>query len=397
MQQQKETPHFVPKATVSVGEGGAMGTPQRSTYIGFINNLPIPITVVDRQGIRTGFTANRGQFSGDFILRRSEKFQPTVNLDLGDLLNDCGDMPSELSVQILGMLKQQPDVSRTLTRRMIDFTIDFTITMEDLRRNGGSVYVPWLDVVVSTASIQAAPAHPESMVVKRQQLLGSGYLNAPQSGMHYQVKIVDRAGVFGDRYVNINGDVFRVPVVSQSSYQDGVYLISTHPSPTGEQFTYPRADYYRFDVADKRLGLYRTAVDAETLGDPQTAYKRELDGRSHQLKLDEHEMRKEKGRLEHEAALRQASLTRDKEEYERRKMAWDSEVKMRETQLELAEQAWKEREHHMKQEAALLKDKLESSSNTRKVVLEVVKFGPTIAVGVWAIVKAVKKLSETKS
>ncbi len=381
--------HFVPKVTVSLGDGVGIGIPQAQSSLQFFNNLSVPVTVVDRLGVKTHFTGTRARFTGEFIIRQVDKYQPAVNLDVADLLSDCGAEPSKLAVQVAEALRQVPSLNRTLITRQSDLTKDFTIYQDDIRRNGGSLYVVGLDLVVSLLPPHLAPLHPYQMACRREALLHTDHILNKDSGFHYQIKIVDKAGQFGQRYININGEVYAVPVIRETTYQDGVYIVSTHPSPTGEVFVYPRADYYQFEDAEKKLALYRTALDAETLGDPQSAFKRDLDARANQLKLSEHEMRVEKQQIEREA-LRRTS------EFEQRKAQWERESVERQHQLELSERAWKERKHQLDQEALIVKDRLDERSTRRKAVLETLKYGPSVVVGIWAIVKAIQKLQEKK-
>ncbi len=387
--------HFVPKSDLVMGDTGVTGMPQARTGLSFYNGLRIPVTIVDRQGIRSKLMMNRGCFNNALIILQEQEYSGTVFLDITDLSDDCGATQSILAKQIsevLATFTQRPLLSFPARR----VTIKHTILAEDLQRNGGSVYVPGLDIVISTRDPEFAPLHPFSMVAMRAQLVNADPGLNYRNGLHYQIRIVDRAGAFGGRYINLNGEVFSIPVVDAGNYQDGVYVVSTHPYSTEATFNYARADYYTFEEATKQLSLYLTPVEAATLGDPQSAYKRELEQTKHDLALQEFEFKRKRNREENELETLKRNFEREREEAKRKQAEREEAIRQREEYLEALEREAKIRVEELKRESMVLKDKYENDSMRRKAHMELLKYGPSIVVAGWGIYKAIQKLREKK-
>ena len=389
---QNQVAHFVPKTDIVSGEGGGFGTPQLNFNTYFVNGLRVPVTVVSRAGLRVQIKANRTSRTGVFVGFMEKEFSASVILDTNDLLSDCGAQPSALARQIEQVLSQYHHRPLTAqpTRRL---NIKHEITLEDLQANGGSVYVPPLDIVVSVRDMEFAPDHPFSMQAMRENMIDP--LTQHSSGLHYHIRIVDRAGVFGGRFINLNGEVFAVPVVTEGLYQDGVYVISTHPLSDEGAFPYARADYYTFDDA-KKLPLYLTAVEAGTLGEPQSALKRALDREKHDLAMAQEDAKRQRFNSEREFEMLKRQFETDREEAKAKHSAREEAIKERELILEAMEKEAKIRAEGLRRETMVEEEYQKRRNMKAKMTMELLKFGPSIVVGVWGIYKAIQKIREKK-
>lgn len=339
------------------------------------NGMRVPVTVVLRSGQRIQTPPTRGG-SGDFCVVQIQEYQSNVNLDNSELSDDSGTKttkPSEDLISALGVVYNPSGFNNSPHRRA---SLKFTVTHAELAAKGGSVYVPALDIVISLKGVASAPVHPYSLLGLRKQLITVDPMFDHTNGLHYQVKIVDRTGEFGSRWMNINGQVFQVPVVTAGAYQDGVYITSTHPGESTSPFDYARADYYQFrELKDDILPLYRTPGDAATLGDPQSAYKRSLDEAKLQTAMAAEVLKSDRNRME----LEHARMLRDFE-----------------TQRAAREEELRELEDRLKKEALIQKENAEKESMYRKAVIEAIKYGPAVAVGLAALWKTIEKIREKK-
>lgn len=357
------------------------------------NNLRDAVTVVNRKGVRAKIPGTRAVMNGALTILEEQEFQFAVNLDTTELLNDCGLHTSELAKQIIETLGLQQRPRLMGTALPYRASIAHTITSEDLRRCGGTLYIPTLDLLISLNEPEHTPAHPFMLTTQREQLVVRDPLLSHTSGLHYHIRIVDRAGVFGERYVNLNGTVFRVPVVTEGSYQDGVYVISTHPYNGVGNIPYPRPDYYPFELAEKELSLYRTQVEAATLGDPQSAYKRELDAQKHKNQIESEALRQQRVQQDHEAEMLRRKHEREREEAKARLAEREEKIKEREAILDAMEREARIKEEQMKRDTLFAKEQFERSSHQRKVHLEIMKYVPSLIAGAYLTYKTIVKLN----
>lgn len=392
-------PHLAVKTEVLTLDGtvnAPIGQEIASRKENFYNGLKIAVTVVYRSGARAQFPASRGG-TGLFTVLQVHEYQRAVNLDNADLSSDCGSKTSELAekiIQALGLTHQPNVLGSFMDKR---YTLKHTLTLEDLQRHNGSVYLPALDIVVSSLPIAVTPPHPYCMAMLRNRLIEMDPIFQHVNGLHYQIRIVDRSGVFGLTWINLNGKVFQIPVITEGEYQDGVYLISSHPSEIDGTFNYARADYYQFsDITEEILPLYRTRSEAATLGDPESAYKRELDRDKHSNALAEAALRRERQEMDHAHAQRTRELEREREEAKHKLLEREEKLKEQERILAQMEADYKIRDEQLKRDMLMAKSMTEKQSHQRKALLEALKFGPAVIVGVVGIVKAVQKIREKK-
>jgi hypothetical protein len=381
--------HYVPKTHLHTGDALGLGAPSAAFKQTIINTLRVPVTMVSRRGIRAKYPGSRASMGGALVVLEEQEFQYSVNLDTSDLLSDYGQSTSDLSKQIIETLglEQRPRLlSPGLPHRV---SICHTITLEDFHRNGGSLYVPSLDMVFSLRELEHAPPHPYASTTMRDRIVEQDAMLTHTAGLHYHIRIMDRARQFGERYINLNGAVYQVPVVTEGDYQDGIYVISTHPYQSGSEFPYPRADYYQFEGAEELLHLYRTSIDAATLGDPQSAYKRQLEVEKHNNQVEAEALRQQRARQEHEFEM-------VKHSYEQERAAAKAEHARREEILAAMERDSRIREEGLKRDTLFAKEQFERESMRRKLHLELLKYGPAVVTGTYLIYKAIVKLQAKK-
>lgn len=385
--------NFVPETLFAGGHQALTMQPQARFYFEFYNGLGEDVVVITRTGVR--YTVPRmpsSTFRG-FVIRTRYGWGYGVKVDTYELLNDQGKTTSQ-EAQLLDQQLTRDD-GRARIRRVggEEGSLDYLISQSELERYGGAVYVENLDLTVSVHDAAYALSHPYSLSGMRKRVAQEA-TPVEGSSLTYQLRIVDRLGRYGDRYVNLGGEIFLVRAERNTEgLLDGVYAVTDIPA-TG-QVVHPKqvkSVYYSFEEADKTLPVYSTYNEAKTLGNPQDVYKRELEERSHQLKLDDLEFKERKASWERDSDERKRTFEIEQHNARMKMADREDQLRQREFAISLQEQDYKTREGLMKRDQLVLKDVLERRSLERKDTQEVIKSIPLYVTGIGAIALAIKKL-----
>lgn len=259
----------------------------------------------------------------------------------------------------------------------LNLSVDYEISIEQLKEHGGVVYLEEIDLVVSLLNQEKTPAHPYSKEGLIQTACGG--VDAYGDGQFgYGVEIIDTLGKIGDRYLNIGGRIHRIPVQINPTRQDGIYI--RWNQWVENEYAMPREHSERYDPeeAEKQFQLYRTYVDALRAGDREQARKEEL------------------AELEHETALIKQQFQKEKVQYETKQLEMEERIKTLLHQMDMREKERAEQlskiQHEHEIERGKIRDYYESRSLDRKDSSEVIKILPTLAVGIGAIFLAVRAL-----
>ena len=127
------------------------------TRVCYLNNLPVDITVVDRNGFRHTVKSNINGASYSFIIRTEIKIRHDAIKDIRKFLS-CLDTKMNQTLTVI----KEVIVSKSPTETYNGFSIylDYSVDFEELKINNGSMYCKPVDVVLSTSSIYNTPAHP---------------------------------------------------------------------------------------------------------------------------------------------------------------------------------------------------------------------------------------------
>lgn len=376
---------FFPPAAACGGYGYSNPHPQLNTQLEVTNTLGVTICVKDRTGAAFIVPSITGTQKRQLSIRKSYDTASTVNVDTRDI-TDVGPLHDEDELLIKQLTRE------TIVRRKNQAILDYALTIADLKSRGGVLYIPTLDLQISLNDVEAPP-HPYS-AKGRSEAMVSG--KERLDGLHYSVLIVDPSGRFGARYANIAGRVYRVPTIKvdpEGRLHEGVWVIASAESSGEVEHNELRSRCYTFEEADQALHLYKTHVDAETLGNPDDVYRREMQANAHRLKLEEAELRDrrmvlendridlERRRLEDEKLLEQTrrELEREREQQKR----WQQE---REFQYDQSLAEMRTRENLIKQQTLIEREEYERRSLARKDSSELIKYVPLVvatAIGIW--------------
>lgn len=362
--------------------------------ISYLNGLSDAVTIVQRSGLAFTVPAASDRNERDFVIRVSNSFSRGVNIDGHYLLNGV----TENSPVELQKIQEALNRRNLYNRGREEFCLDYLVSRETLQKRGGSIYLVELDIVVSILTPNHVPLHPFSDVGMRAQLLESDpAVNSPKYfGMN--IRIVDNNGRFGDRFINVSGQIYKVVALKSSKLRDGVYMTSSAAVDGDYDVCPPSCQRYSFEEADAELKLFRTVDEAKTLGDIAAATDRELKELQAKLRREEHEFKLERLRREDELDIAKRAYEREKLEFETDMAQRLARQKLRE--LELDEQkaeldAMRRREDHLRtMEAMARKDLYESRSYQRKEFSEYIKYVPVVIAGLASIFLAIKKISE---
>lgn len=349
------------------------------------NTMFRPVFVATRTGIRFEVPRQSVTVNSNpgVLIRVKVSASPSVNLDVSGLSNDKGTKAStKEAAAYIGAVQSASAKALGQSHRVC--YVDYKIPEEDFDNNGGLLFLQSLDIQLSVLSAANTPHHPFSISGQRDRdayaLRASKEINTM-----YGVVIRDKDGFFGNRFLNINGEVYRVPVIRDGLEPDGVYRHVTGRT-TGE-FTVDRTavEFFEFEEADKELGLYLTYNDALSLGNQAEKNKREYEAQTNAFKQAELQAKLHQSQAD-------AAFAREKEAM--RLHAALREHKLRE--LELVQQELEielnRREGLLKRDMMLLKELSEKSGYMRRETSDMMKTIPMLITSGIALVVAIQKL-----
>lgn len=266
----------------------------------------------------------------------------------------------------------------------VKVTLEYPLSLTELKKYGGTVYYGELDLVVSLDPPDTVIPHPHSERGRRANIATEIMTSNNAESFGYSVFVVDNHGQYGPRYLNIGGKVYRVGPVRDFSQKDGVYVTSSRPAD-GDLFM-PGVEvlHYSFEGAEETVGLYKTFDEAMNLGDLNTARKEALVNMEQanlvlQKDLTLVKSKQAADQAEQDRQMRELVTAHEREKFE-----------MVQKQAEVEASA-KKREIEAEQKRAEMKDHYEKRSLDRKDNSEVVKVLPAIIVGIGAAVAVFMK------
>ena len=340
-----------------------------SITVEFINGTNQTIIVADRAGINTVIPPSNLRGVGNFIVRKKYVFNDSVKFDAMNVSNDIHEKSSVDLIALKNALEGQ-QFAKYLGKYYV--SLDYQINLEALAACGGASYFQNIDLVISTRHESVTPPHPYSARgLERQLMLEDSDINRVET-FGYKIKIVDNNNEFGDRWVNIAQNAYRVPAIRDVSLNDGVYLITSGNAPGAP----PKTEFFNFTDSGAELHLYRTREEAEALGDLHKQREQELVFLEHQIKTTENEYRLQKQKLSEESEARER-------EFKLKELALNEE-KQKLDRIRL------EQEHQKKMEELRRKDYYEDRSYVRKDSSEFMKYAPLLLTGVIALFAAIR-------
>lgn len=181
-------------------------------------------------------------------------------------------------------------------------TVEYVLRYSDIEESGGRCYMPDVDLLVEWMSDRGA-IHPFDKTKRDEVTLRSLAPGVGEGSMILMIKAVDNAQHVrrANRYVNIGGEVYLVPVERDLKYQDGIHVVSRAPIVNGKATSDVMTRTYTFDEADKIFGLHRSIEDATNGGSIFESAKQIVEENVTRRRIEEARLRT--GQLEQEQAL----------------------------------------------------------------------------------------------
>lgn len=364
----------------------------RITYHNYLG-LNRTATVVSRLGLRTvipfeGFDHSEAATRSNkkdgnpnrpcFIIRVHYGARGDVFLDNSDLYNDLGKSPSMEAKATMDAIEQFNAPGTRHSHQTC--TVEYVIPVDDFDRNGGTLYLQNLDLQISLLGSKKVPPHPYSYLGQRDRDAYSFGVNMTPQGFFYGIYIRDRDGQYGQRYVNIEGEVYAVRVIEDltGTELDGVYAVTSNRTGGNHHTDRTAVEYYTFEEADSKLGLYSSYNEARAFGNIQERAKREHEERTNELRMREQCLRAERMEIDHQNALNASRIDYLKELNRVKMMEYDRAMKNLEYKRKLVDEQLTRREQFFKRESQIAKELADSRSGKQKEFMEVVKLVPTI-------------------
>lgn len=342
----------------------------------YLNNLQKEVVIGLRSGLKFRLPPVPDFQSNRLIVRVTLEFNQDVRFDMARVLSVVNEtMSMELNAMrdALSVYVEDP-----YQNRLGNIVLDYSVGLDQLMQQGGTLYYHELDCVMSIEAFDEVPPHPYSEEGMRQQVMATSLINQTDS-CGYAVEIVDPTGKYGKRYLNIGGRIGEItPITTDHARRPGIYILSNRFEGNGFNVGV-KTEYYSLDTpVEDTLGLYRTYEDAKYNGDQANARKERL------AKLDL-EIQQQKKENQHQQQLYEQEMLRKEDlikELQRQHEAKLQELKEEQLRADYAREAERQR----------LKDYYEDRAYMRKDQSEVVKILPTIVVGIGAIFLAIKSL-----
>lgn len=321
-----------------------------------INQTEFPITVVHRDNVALTTTKDPhiNADNTSFILRRVYKIRGLQNIrqvtnNLHKFIQKYGNEDKLIVDLHQGLLAYLKAVAWR-TDMYFQFVFDFKIDVPELveKRN---IYYPDLDLLLVLGEYKEEHIHPFSSIGKGLVQYQESLKNTKVSGVFLEV--VDNESMISKRYMFLAKQVVEIPVVKDPTRNSGVYYNVVKSDNVNKAVVDQKC--YSFQQAQETIGLYSTAEEALTNGDP----KKLLDAKIQENELEIQELKRQ-------ADLDKIELTRLRDELEVKRAQREDALQQRQASRTI--------------EVEQVKDRVEERSVKRKDRSEMIKLVGTAVV-----------------
>ena len=228
------------------------------------NRTDNPITVSRRDGIRVVVQPTAKMHPVDeFNIYVTYTGSRDVINNAYNLLNESPDDGQE-NRQLARALRRAVDRAKTGN---VSATLEYVLTEEHLKRMGGRVYLTDVDLLIEWPGSKEIE-HPFCRQQQEKRNLETLLPNCSDHTFALMFKAVDNSGRshYADRYINLGGKIYRIPVERDEAYSTGFHVMSRSPVSGHSSVGMPAADmvpqYYTFEQADALFGLQKTVEEA---------------------------------------------------------------------------------------------------------------------------------------
>lgn len=278
--------------------------------------------------------------------------------------------------------------------------VSYLVHEDEILEAGGAVYIRNLDisVVIVDGSGRIPPPHPYTRLGSIKEAHRGIVANADSVGCFYGIRIIDRKHAFGSKFVNLGGRVCYIKAEAEcaDNLEDGVYLTTPKSTSHITNGLARNTEFFTFTQVKSEIPLFDSYAAAQTLGNPEEVRKRELDNRQHELAADKLRFQEEQQETKRRNAAEEERVDRERREYERELNRRQDDLKRRQAEQEEREFQWRVREQELKTEQIIIRNNLDGKSETRKVMLEFLKFIPAVIGAVVTVGVTYSKLKDSR-
>lgn len=269
----------------------------------YVNRTARPLLVSRRDGLRLVVNPrNVAQPSDEFSIYVTLKGPLSVIKNTLSRLNDDSNPSGLERVRWVKRLDHAIDRAES-DATVVEATVEYMLSEDTLNRKGGRVYMTDQDIVVEWHDPHTRPInHPFCQIEQDAKSMEAIFTGCGKTSLVMLFRAVDNSGrrEYSDRYVNIGGRVYKIPVERDDSLHTGIH-ITTRRSVAEGQDECPidlTTEWMSFESADKRFHLHTTVENAHNGGPITEVLKDHLNAHAASQKLEEAKLRRELLQLE---------------------------------------------------------------------------------------------------
>lgn len=306
---------------------------QRSLYksysktIVYANRTGRYITVIDRSGIRVPVKSEpwSAAYKADFVIRTNfsvsfEQVEDVKNFLLGDKF-EMSKTPTLILFKEQFLKKYSETMANISGSRSpygISVTIESSISGEELRKFS-ELYISNHDIVLTVEDDESV-MHPFADA----SLMYDRYREMIESdNTSFGIEVIDNEHQIGDRFIYVMKTVYRIRPLRDPTRESGVYLVVSDPlafQPIAHSVK------MTFEEAKEKVGLYATAEEAETGGNPTLLSERALVETRAKTELETAMLKSQLNKAESDLKIEERKTKTLDEEYKREKMRLEREM-----------------------------------------------------------------------
>jgi hypothetical protein len=305
------------------------------------------------------------------------KLGPSVKFDVRHILNapDSELTPEQLQIKksTTGSnfdVRMQPNRIRHLEWR-------YEVSLKDIDVNTGTLYLNNLDLQLSTQEKDKSLPHPFSLAAAKlnhqHRVAESGL-----AGFIYAVEIVDNNNLYGDRYINLLGNVYKVAKIDKPGHACGVYFTVSGKGTDGIVTSSTETEFVPFTEHDTHplmRQLYLTYADAEAHGDvvnfKEKEYKLEISRLQYEIQQSKLQLAREQAEVEKDKRI--LEIQQERQNLMQKQLDYEQAERLARLKEEKEERSYRRKEHY------------EERQNNRKDATEMFKMIPIIIAFILAI------------
>lgn len=350
----------------------------------YINSLPITVRVATRQGVTFSIRPDNKLRGREFRIRQTQRWDWRVDIDADGITQSRAAEAKAMVDSLFANLTGHPASSGKSA------TVSTVLTRADFENNGGTLYIENLDIVLSIKG-EGVLVHPYSEQGRQMELIRDTQGAGLNDAANFTIRIVDNHRRLGAQFINLNGDVYRVPACEDHNMEDGIYVIRTGISQGDYAPSPPTVERYDFEEGREALRLFDNVQAAKVHGNVEAATKHQYDlamqeSKNEELKLKSDLRDKDRQLKEVEFSLKQlvAQTEGEKQDFELTKLRMEDEIRRQKHEIGLLS-------HRLEMANMQRKDYYDDRGAQRKDSSEMLKWLPLVIAGIGAAILGFRK------